>query len=65
VGQGSGLGLAIVKAVVDAHGGTIVVESVVGQGARFIVTLPRHDERDQSAADGIDDAGPQASNERS
>jgi signal transduction histidine kinase len=41
VGQGSGLGLAIVKAVVDAHGGAIVVESVVGHGARFIVTLPR------------------------
>jgi signal transduction histidine kinase len=41
VGQGSGLGLAIVKAVVDAHHGTIVVESVVGHGARFIVTFPR------------------------
>ena len=41
VGQGSGLGLAIVKAVVDAHGGAIVVESEIGQGTRFVVTLPR------------------------
>jgi signal transduction histidine kinase len=65
VGQGSGLGLAIVKAVVDAHGGTIVVESAVGQGARFVVTLPRHDERDQGAADGVDDADTQTSSERS
>jgi signal transduction histidine kinase len=49
VGQGSGLGLAIVKAVVDAHGGGIVVESEVGQGTRFVVTLPR---RAQASSDG-------------
>lgn len=51
VGQGSGLGLAIVKAVVDAHGGTIVVESTEGAGTRFVVTLPRGViERDRAAA---------------
>jgi signal transduction histidine kinase len=41
VGQGSGLGLAIVKAVVDAHGGAVVVDSTEGSGTRFVVTLPR------------------------
>jgi len=41
VGQGSGLGLAIVKAVVDTHGGAVVVESTEGSGTRFVVTLPR------------------------
>jgi hypothetical protein len=37
---GSGLGLAIAKWVVQAHGGTIQVQSVVGQGTTFTVTLP-------------------------
>jgi signal transduction histidine kinase len=37
---GSGLGLAIVKALVEAHGGTIRVESGPAGGALFAVTLP-------------------------
>jgi len=37
---GSGLGLSIVKGVVDAHGGVIHVESEVGSGTTFIVSLP-------------------------
>jgi PAS domain S-box-containing protein len=38
---GTGLGLAITKALVDAHGGTLEVESVLRQGSLFRVTLPR------------------------
>jgi hypothetical protein len=34
------LGLAIVHSIVDMHGGRIVVESRVGDGSRFTVTLP-------------------------
>jgi len=38
--MGTGLGLAIVKGVVDAHHGTIDVESVVDQGTTFRILLP-------------------------
>jgi signal transduction histidine kinase len=37
---GAGLGLTIVKRLVEAHGGAIAVESDLGRGARFTVTLP-------------------------
>lgn len=37
--QGSGLGLAISKDFVEAHGGTLRVESEVGKGSTFIITL--------------------------
>jgi PAS domain S-box-containing protein len=39
--SGTGLGLAIVKRSVDLHGGQIKVDSVLGTGTRFTVTLPR------------------------
>ncbi|MBT0773760.1 hypothetical protein KIH74_32745 [Kineosporia sp. J2-2] len=46
---GSGLGLAIVEAVVVAHGGTVEVTSVVGEGTTVTIALPDRAHRNGSA----------------
>lgn len=50
--QGSGIGLSLAKAFVELHGGTISVESTLGTGSTFTVTLPvtHTDEAPQIAA---------------
>ena len=47
---GFGLGLFVAKGVVERHGGQIAVDSSVGRGSTFVVTLPRGQEL--SANDG-------------
>jgi signal transduction histidine kinase len=40
VGEGTGLGLSIVHGIIERHGGTIQVDSTVGEGTIFTVELP-------------------------
>jgi len=38
---GTGLGLAIVKHIIESHGGTIRVESRLGEGTKFLIRIPK------------------------
>ena len=40
VGKGTGLGLSTVYGIVQEHGGTIDVQSTVGQGTSFLLSFP-------------------------
>ena len=51
---GTGLGLAIVKQSVDLYGGTIAVDSEVGIGTTFIITLPLKEEASAESAMDIE-----------
>jgi len=48
-GSGTGLGLAIVKHVALAHGGKVRVESEIGRGSHFTMTLPAAERPDLQA----------------
>lgn len=49
--EGTGLGLAIVKSLVDLMGGTIEVESKLGQGTAFYLSIPAEIAPDQAPAE--------------
>jgi two-component system, OmpR family, sensor kinase len=42
--RGGGLGLAIVRAIAEAHGGSVELDSRLGEGATFTIVLPRSSE---------------------
>jgi len=44
IGEGTGLGLSISYQIIQQHGGTIRVNSIVNRGTKFLVSLPRQQE---------------------
>jgi len=48
-GRGTGLGLSVVYGIVEAHKGWIVVDSQPGQGSRFEIFLPTHEQEPEGA----------------
>src|SRR5439155_3110195 len=52
MGQGTGLGLAITYGIVREHEGSLMCESAIGQGTRFIVGFPVAQAESQHATAG-------------
>ena len=48
--RGAGLGLSIVRSFVELHGGTVTLDSAVGQGTTVVCTFPLEQHVERTAA---------------
>jgi CheY-like chemotaxis protein len=62
VGQGTGLGLSVVHGIIEAHRGTITVDSAPGKGATFNLYLPEA-QTNAAEADPVDHSFPRGNGE--
>jgi signal transduction histidine kinase len=57
VGRGTGLGLYLTHQIVEQHGGTVHVESTVGEGTTVVITLPRREPRRAAPGEAVGKEG--------
>jgi signal transduction histidine kinase len=48
--RGAGLGLSLVRSFVKLHGGTVILDSVVGRGTAVTCTFPARQDAERTAA---------------
>ena len=56
IGGGLGLGLNISRQLVEMHGGTLKVKSIVGEGSQFTFTLPLAKKSSERQTNEIDES---------